>query len=93
MATSKEKRKPRSSSRVNIEDHNDKSSVKEIVSKIMRPYAFYLLTILKSYQLYGQLVNGSHEEEEAPFQWKLANWSHLIGGILRELIRLGRYFE
>lgn len=28
-----------------------------------------------------------------PFYWKIANWSHSLGDILKEVVRLGRYFK
>ena len=71
---------------------SDKKSKVEIVNKVIRPYVYYLLKVVKSYELYANLVNGSHEDEDAPFQWKLANWSNQLGNIVLELVRLGRYF-
>jgi hypothetical protein len=49
--------------------------------------------IVKSYQTYASLVQNDYEEEDAPFYWKMANWSRTLGDVLRELVRLGRYFQ
>ena len=76
-----------------MEDVNDKKTIREIVTKVLKPYIFYLLTVIKSYQVYSHLANGHYAEDQVPFYWKIANWSHVIGAILQELVRLGRYLS
>ena len=92
MSGSREKA-AREKGKLRLETQEEKGAAREIFNKLLTPFVNYLLKLTSNFSDYSRILNGKATGTAREFQWKIANWAHLIHPLVAQLIRLGHYFS
>jgi hypothetical protein len=93
MSGSKEKAQLRNKGKVGLERQEERGAAREVLNKVLLPFANYLLRLTANFNDYSRILNGRAGHKGRQYLWKMANWAHLLEEVVRELMRLGHYFR
>ena len=91
---SSSKEREREKSKMKVESSGDKGALKEIISKVVHPLCSYIMKITQDHTVYSYILYKEIDKSVwEQLKWKIHNLMKILGKLVLELNRLGKYYK